>query len=183
MNIQKLRCTCSACHQVFDAEIVVDAHINVAVASLRAIRCPVCGSKKIGIGGNYTNAPPISAPLAERLLWWVHRGERGASSETIYSVFADRRGLRPDRWASVPHDPDDFRRCRQLLDLIPEWRSRIKEVGLTYPWYRPFTDRWEEMDRLWDEESPSRECPRLYALMQVAREESIAIRAQAQEER
>ena len=179
MDIQKLRCTCSACHQVFDAEIVVEAHIDVVIASLRVIRCPVCGSQKVGLGGNYADAPPSTAPLAERAGWWIARGEHGVSSETIYAVFAVARPRRSD----VPHDPDDFRRCRRLLDLMPEWRSRIEEVALAYPWYRPFTDRWDEMDRLWDEESSSGKCPKLYALMQVAREGSIAIRAQSQEER
>jgi len=162
---------------VFDAEIVVEAPINVGVASLQAIRCPSCGSNKIGIGGTYTDAPPVGAPLPERASWWIRRGEHGVSSETIYGVFAVARPRRSD----VPQDPDDFRRCRQLLDLMPEWRSRIGEVALVYQWYRPFTNRWDEMDRLWDEESPYGKCPQLYLLMQTLREESIAIREQENE--
>lgn len=172
VDIQKLRCTCASCHHVFDAEIVVEAPISVAVSSLQAIRCPSCGAPRISIGGSYTDAPSVTASLVDRAAWWTSRGEHGISSDTIYTVFA---GCTRPRRTDVPHDPDDFRRCRQLFDLIPEWRSRIEEVALVYPWYRPFTERWDEMDRLWEEESPSGKCPKLYELMAVARAETDLI--------
>ncbi len=77
-----------------------------------------------------------------------------------------------------PYDPDDFSRCRKLLDLFQEWRKDIGQVSSVYPWMAPFISRWDEMDRLWDEESPAHECPKLYELMQVAGEEARKLRSE-----
>lgn len=167
MTISKLRVTCK-CQHVFDADVVTDAPISVAVASMQAVRCPECGSSECGLGGSYGDAPPLTASVTERAAWWRERGEVGTSSETIYSAFTGSRVKRSD----VPHDPDDFRRCRLLLGLIPEWRADLLPVTAAYPWFAPFVDRWGEMDRLYDIEAPKKSCPKLYALMQKLVSES-----------
>lgn len=148
MNIDKIRVTCQSCKNVFDAEVVVNAPIAVAIASMQSVRCPLCGSAKCGLGGNYAGAPPVTAPIADRVAWWRDRGEHGVSSETIYSAFA---GGRP-RHVDVPHDPDDFSRCKLLLDLIPEWRSDLGKVVKVYPWFSPMIEKWAEIDAAYEME-------------------------------
>lgn len=69
MTIQKLRATCQKCQHVFDAEIVVDCPITVAAASMKAVRCPECYSNKVGLGGDFKDAPPVTAPLSHRFNW------------------------------------------------------------------------------------------------------------------
>ena len=148
MKIDKIRVTCTPCGHVFDAEIVVDAPIAVAAASMSAISCPQCGSRDCGLGGNYDDAPPVTAPLTDRVRWWKERGEHGISSETIYSAFC---GGMP-RYVSYPRDPDDFRRCKLLLDLIPEWRADLGKVSRRYVWFAPMIEKWDEIERLYLEE-------------------------------
>lgn len=151
MTISKLRVTCGDCATVFDAELVVDCPIDVAVASMKAVRC-VCGSSNCGMGGNYADAPPISAPILDRIRWWLDRGERGTSSDTIHSAFCG--GWL--RHADAPHDPDDFRRCKLLLDLLPEWRADLAKVVIAYPWLAPMIAQWGEIERLYAAEESRR---------------------------
>lgn len=171
MKISKMRLTCK-CGHVFDGEIVVDAPMAVALASMKAIRCPKCGNHiHLGMGGELAGKPKLDESLLVRADWWRNSGDTGISSLTIYGVFAGEPYKNPD----VPHDPSDFGRCRRLLDLIPEWHADIGKVASVYPWYLPFTDRWSEFDRLWNEESSKKIAPQLYHAMQVARVESLRI--------
>lgn len=49
MKIQKLnaRCGVKKCSHAFKVEIVVEAPLLTAVASMRAARCPKCSSRKV----------------------------------------------------------------------------------------------------------------------------------------
>lgn len=171
MTISKQRMTCK-CGEVFDAETITNAPLEVVTASLKSIRCPKCGAHKCALGGNYTDAPSVKSAIEERILWWAERGERGISSNTIYAAMTGGYMY----GACYPYDPDDYRRCRFLLDLIPEWRAKLDEISVRFPWMKPFVDRWDQFDLLWDQESPSKRCPKLYALMQAAQDESNKIR-------
>ena len=174
MTISKFRVTCK-CGHVFDAEVVTDAPISVAVASMKAVHCPKCGSGDVGLGGSYDDAPPLTTSIQDRATWWKERGEVGVSSETIWCAFTQSSD--PRFGACYPYDPDDYRRCKLLLDLIPEWRTTLIVVVARFPWFNPFADRWDEFDRLWAIESPKKTCPKLYALMDVARKEADKIRS------
>jgi hypothetical protein len=167
------RVTCEDCKAVSDVELVADAPIPVVVASMKSARCPHCKSSKLGLGGNYKDAPPLSAPMAHRIAWWDTRGERGISSNTIYSVLAPAEIVRWD----IPYDPDDFRRCKQLLDLVPEWRERLLEVAEVFPFWKPYTDAWDELDALYEAEASSGKAPKLYDRMKVLEEESNKLRS------
>ena len=122
----------------------------------------------MSFGGNYQDAPPVSAPVEVRAQWWARRGERGMSSNTIFGVFTSKYV----ETATIPYDPADFRRCRLLLDLFPEWRTNLQRVVDVYPFWKPLVDRWDMMDELYNEELPSGNAPKLYAVLQEARKES-----------
>lgn len=47
---------------------------------------------------------------------------------------------------AVPRDADDFNRCVKLLNLMPEWRSRLGEVAAVYP-----DTAWPAIVASWDE--------------------------------
>ena len=172
MRIELQRFTCQKCGNVFESEIVLDAPIDVAIASMRAVSCPACGASKVGLGGEHKDKPPVSASLESRIAWWRERGAVGTSSETIMAAMT---GL-GCRTYDYPYDPDDYRRCRLLFDLIPEWRPEIWKVALRFPWMAPFVAAWDEFDRLWDEEAASGKAPKLYAAMGAARKEADKIR-------
>jgi hypothetical protein len=105
-------------------------------------------------------------PLAPELCRWVAGTETGISSLTIFETLGGRWVSELERWGrSPPSDPSDFARCRKLLLLAPGWRTRLPEVAERWPEWRPFVEAWDEMERLFVEESPSGRCPRLFELM------------------
>jgi hypothetical protein len=163
MQIQNQRVTCAECGRVGDVELVVQAPLLVAIASIKAARCPHCGSAELGLGGSYDDAPPLTAPILDRAKWWHERGEIGTSPETIWSAFTGSRPALLD----IPYDPDDFRRCKQLLDLIPEWRADLNRVAKVYRWYLPFVEAWPDLERMYAAEAPTGSCPKMYERMQV----------------
>lgn len=60
---------------------------------------------------------------------WLRSGERGISSETIFSTIT---GLELNQCGSHPLDPADFRRCSLLLDERRGFNVEvIDEHGLT----------------------------------------------------
>jgi hypothetical protein len=179
MRIEQQRMTCFKCKHVFEGELVVDAPIEVAIAAMKSISCPKCGNREVGLGGAYSGAPPLTTPIEVRASWWWDNGERGTSSETIFSAMSGKGGHRFD----YPYDPDDFRRCRALLDLIPEWRADLSKVSERFPWFTPFAENWDTFDALWNEEFPTGKAPKLYQAMQSAREVANKLKYAFVEER
>lgn len=102
--------------------------------------------------------PPASAQE------WAQGDDVGNSSLTIYSVLKGNPGR--SFTPSVPLDPSDFGRCYRLLEVVPEWRSRLHRVSAVWPEWAPLVERWGEMERLYLEELPTGRCPKLYELMQ-----------------
>jgi hypothetical protein len=99
-------------------------------------------------------------------------GDAGISSCTIYGALHSeggykRLGGRP--WTGVPLDPDDFGRCYRLIQLFPQWRTRLPEVAAKHPEWARIVEHWDELAMLYEQEKPSDHCPQLYALMQVLR--------------
>ena len=80
---------------------------------------------------------------------------------TIYSAMTGR----PIERADIPHDPDDFGRCYRLLQLFPAWKFRLGEVAVRYSEWEPLVREWADLELLYEEELPSRSCPKLYAKM------------------
>lgn len=106
--------------------------------------------------------------VEQRAMEWIAYGETGISSKTIWAVMlglADpSKRSSPYDWC-YPYDPSDFNRCRKLLELIPEWRERLHEVAAMFPEWKGIVEHWDELDRLFDEESNQDKAPKLYKRM------------------
>jgi hypothetical protein len=119
----------------------------------------------------YPRPVPADGTVEQRAQRWLADGRTGISSETICRFM--RRGLGAavsgaGNWGPrPPQDPSDFGRCRQLLDLIPEWRERMAEMAAVPGWER-IAPAWAELDALWDEESKRADdkAPKLYRRIQ-----------------
>ena len=117
-------------------------------------------------------------PEEQRVILWLMLGETGISSKTIVYALTGiniesyiKRGeniLHFDRARfDAPWDPSDFRRCHLLLELFPEWRSRLPEVAAKLPKWKPLVDAWDELEALYAEEITRKDgtAPKLYARM------------------
>lgn len=74
---------------------------------------------------------------------WLASGERGISSNTMFTHLTGINALRQWRM-DVPHDPDDLRRCRLLLEQVPELAAR-------FPLMRDVSPEWARLVNIWPE--------------------------------
>ena len=79
--------------------------------------------------------------LSEAATRWLASGERGISSETIFSTIT---GIKvSDGCKGHPHDPDDFRRCRLLLEQVPELVPLFHKMRSVSPTWHALADNWD----------------------------------------
>lgn len=69
---------------------------------------------------------------------WLYGTDTGLSSLTLFSVLCDDRLhdqaiARLKGEAHTPRDEDDLNRCQKLLNLFPQWVSRLDDVVDKYP--------------------------------------------------
>lgn len=120
-----------------------------------------------GISGKYRTAMCIGLP--EELKLWEGeieesvkglkpqerflRGTKvGISALSIFTALTDNASLRREAenyyetefHPDVSKDADDFSRCQYLLSLMPEWKSRLREVSERFP-----KTRWKEIAPQW----------------------------------
>jgi len=79
--------------------------------------CPSCNQPAICHG----------KPVEVRALFWALAGETGVSSKAIAKHMTGFSSEQPFGF-SPPSDQSDRRRCIRLLELIPEWLPRLKEM-------------------------------------------------------
>jgi hypothetical protein len=97
---------------------------------------------------------------------WLTGYDTGISSKVIFAVMTDRTGEITLDERGNPWDPSDFGRCYRLLKLFPAWRARIGEMAAVSPRWAALVARWDELEKLYEEEMPQIRAPQLYALMQ-----------------
>jgi hypothetical protein len=163
---------CLHCGQKYG--VALPAPIDIVVATSRAFvqlhrgcvaprapRCSACLAEGHTLEQHH-ELVTLRAPDPQSA--WFASGDTGISSMAIWRHM--RSGdARDGRWgANIPLDPSDFGRCYRLLAAFPAWRLRIGEMA-RYSGWAPLVARWEDLERLYVEELPSGEGPRLYALM------------------
>ena len=93
-----------------------------------------------------------SIKIDKRLLeWWCCGGGTRINSEAIVFVMC---GLEPEiildkYWTPYPHDSNDFGRCYRLLQAMPEWKERIKEMACLGKVWEKIADAWLELEALY----------------------------------
>ena len=111
------------------------------------------------------------------LLEWITVGEIGISSKTMWAALmgtfseGQHKGFNFD----VPHDPDDFRRCLKLVNECHLDKEDLRKIKEVVSWFAPFIDNWDKMVELWNEESPSSRCPKLYEFIQELENRAMII--------
>jgi hypothetical protein len=94
--------------------------------------------------------------MSPALANWLSFGERGASSNAIVEQLTGLPTCR--RFGSPfdhPHDPDDLRRCRLLLEAVPEIAQQFHKMAAASPTWALLVQHWAELCRLMDQEAPA----------------------------
>jgi hypothetical protein len=91
------------------------------------------------------------AQLSRDAISWLENGERGMSSEAMFTRFT---GVSLDGECNHPHDADDFRRCRLLLEAVPEFQGKIHLMKDVSVQWHSLAGYWQELCDLMDEEAP-----------------------------
>jgi hypothetical protein len=122
------------------------------------------------------NKPSVLATPLMGLEAWMFSDDTGASSLWMaYTFYHDRTidlmsspKFRHDQYKGnqYPRDPDDFGRCYRFLRAIPTDDRKIlsKMVDTSEEWAL-LVSHWDELEKLFEEESPSGSCPKLMARM------------------
>jgi hypothetical protein len=105
---------------------------------------------------------------------WLATGERGLSSEALFTRLSGLNAVRGDSdKAAYPRDPSDLRRCRLMLEAVPELDWNLPHARDLSPVWARLIDGWDELELTMDEETPNwrdpkryASAPRTYALMQ-----------------
>lgn len=103
--------------------------------------------RALGIG-----QPPAAhldhATLKEKIDDWFLHGEVGVSSKAIAMRML---GASPEQItafgasATHPHDSDDFRRCHELIEWVPEIRPRLGEMAAVSDTWAVLVEHWDEL--------------------------------------
>jgi hypothetical protein len=117
--------------------------------------------------------PDMSQEASLRAIWWLEHGERGVSSETIFANLVNMAGelsrvmykKRPSPQWSHPLDPDDFRRCHLLLEVVPELREEMHRMKAVSPVWSALVDNWEKLTEMLKEQMETGKPNGMYEFM------------------
>lgn len=95
--------------------------------------------------------------LSEAATRWLASGERGLSSETIFEKLTGIQVLK-DHWRSygphTPSDPADLRRCRLLLEQVPELVPLFQKMSTVSKEWAALVREWANLCATMDAETP-----------------------------
>jgi hypothetical protein len=89
----------------------------------------------------------MTLPLNDRAFFWYENGERGASSMAIWNCFMREEGKRT---VDHPYDPDDFKRCYKLLQIVPEWKEQISRLKTLSIQWSNLADNWDKLTEMFE---------------------------------
>ena len=84
---------------------------------------------------------------------WLSQGQRGLSSETVFQHLTGVCCL-GESWKSglpyVPSDPDDVRRCRLLLQQVPDLAPLFPKMAQASPQWAALVREWDAICKAMD---------------------------------
>jgi hypothetical protein len=90
---------------------------------------------------------------SDALILWLANGERGISSNTMVTHLTGINAV-GDSSPSHPRDPADLRRCRLLMERVPEIAERFPRMASHSLEWAALVARWDALCRMMDEEAP-----------------------------
>jgi hypothetical protein len=118
-----------------------------AVRALSATRLPLSTARQAQVDAGR------AAGLGEAAVAWIADGDRGRSSETMFSAIT-RVALLPAADYATPLDPSDLGRCRKLLEAVPELEHALDRMAEVGPGWARLVEAWPRLCSLMDDEVP-----------------------------
>ena len=94
----------------------------------------------------------ITPGLSDEANAWLSHGKRGLAADSVFQYLTGTP-LIHEHWMSgypfYPKNVDDFQKCLQLLDAVPELRPRFRAemASASTPWAR-LMPNWEELTEI-----------------------------------
>lgn len=102
--------------------------------------------------------------LNERMMFWLAKGERGMSSETIFQTLSAQKIHGRNHH---PYDPDDFKRCYKLLQTIPEWKGELHKLKPLSKEWANLVDNWDKLTEFYEDMLKVKKANGMYEFMQT----------------
>lgn len=93
------------------------------------------------------------AELSEEAVNWLILGERGSSSSFMFGYLTQIDILKSSA-CPVPLDAADMRRCRLLIEQVPEFKEHLHKLAGASDEWALLIERWNEICQVMDAESP-----------------------------
>ncbi len=158
---------------VLDTDVARMAGASFAVGSPAALAALKAKLEDGALTAERAANPGLSPEAAA----WLAGGERGVSSNTIFEHLTGISAV--GKWGGgYPRDPDDFRRCRLLLERVPELVPLLPRMAEVSPVWAALVARWDELCSTMDAECPywrtgrGGSAPKTYEMMRAIREEA-----------
>lgn len=91
--------------------------------------------------------------LTNSMISWLANGDRGVSSNTIFSHLTGVNAL--VFGGCHPLDPDDLWRCRELLKRCPELKAELPRMATKSKEWAALVPEWDNLCAMMDEEAPN----------------------------
>lgn len=136
------------------AGAVLDTDLARMAGATMAFGPPdACDALKATLAGKLKQDTARQHPgLSDAASAWLAAGERGMSSDAIFHQLT---GINTGSQLDCPSDPADLRRCRLLLEAVPDLATRFKAVMATVnPHWAALVEAWDSLCETMDGEAP-----------------------------
>ena len=103
----------------------------------------------------------------ERIIQWLCSGETGLSSKTMVCIHTGNE-MDGDWGFRAPSDVADFRRCWELLQLVPEVKNSFALIAEKCPAFKGVIENWDAISANYERERGKGRCPETYQLLKEA---------------
>lgn len=157
---------------ILDPDVARMAGANIAAGSPKALAAlrEKLAAGAVKAAGESIHGLGLPTGAAE----WLGAGERGISSNTMFTVLTGMDAMGGNWQQSHPLDLSDLRRCRLLLEAVPSLQHSLPHMRTASAQWSALVDVWPEICRTMDEEEPDWRttshwsCPRTRDLMKTA---------------
>lgn len=103
----------------------------------------------------------------ERIIQWLCSGETGLSSKTMVCIHTGNE-MHDDWGFHAPSDVADFRRCWELLQLVPEVKNSFALITEKCPAFKGVIENWDAISANYERERGNGHYPETYQLLKEA---------------